>query len=47
MFKFLSWIFGHVEKRLDWKDKFNFKTYDVAACLINNYNTHIDQYLKK
>ena len=25
IFKFLSWLFGHVAKRLDKKDKVNFK----------------------
>ena len=40
-------MFGHVEKRLDQKDNVNFKIYDVTAWLINNCNTHIDQYLKK
>ena len=47
IFKFLSWLFGHVAKRLDQKDKVNFEFYDVTAWLINNYNTHIDQYLEK
>ena len=32
IFKFLSWRFGHVAKRLD-KDKVNFKFYCVAAWL--------------
>ena len=27
LFKFLSWLFGHVEKRLDYKDKVNFEIY--------------------
>ena len=27
----MSWLFGHVEKRVDWKDKVNFKIYDVTA----------------
>ena len=47
IFKFLSWLFGHVEKRLDQKDNTNFKFYDVTAWLTNNYNTDIHQYLKK
>ena len=47
IFKFLSWIFGHVEKRLDWRDKVNFKIYDVTTWLTNTFNTNIDQYLKK
>ena len=44
--KFLSRLFGDVAKRLDKKDKANFKFYDVTAWLANNFNTHIDQYLK-
>ena len=47
MFKFLSWPFGHVGKRLDQKGKIIFKIYDITACLTNNCNTHIDQYLRK
>ena len=27
------------KKRLDWKDKINFKTYDVTTWSTNNYNT--------
>ena len=34
MFKFLSWLFGHVEK-MAWLK------YDVTTCLTNNYNAHI------
>ena len=30
-FKFFSWLFSHVAKRLDKKDKINFRFYDVAA----------------
>ena len=44
--KFLSWLFDHVEKRLDSKNKINFEIYDVTAWLTNNCNTHIYQYLK-
>ena len=47
IFKFLSWPFGHVAKRLDKKDKVNFKFYDITAWLTNNCNTHIAQYLEK
>ena len=47
IFKFLSWLFGHVAKRLDKKDKVNFKFYDVTAWLTNNRNTHIAQYFEK
>ena len=43
-FKFLSWLFRHVAKRLDKKGKVNFKFYDVTAWLTNNCNTHIAQY---
>ena len=46
-FKFLSWIFGHVEKRFDQKDKANFEIHDVTTWLPNNCNIHIAQYLKK
>ena len=45
IFKFLSWLFGHVEKRLDQKDKINFKICDFKTRLTNNWNTHIDQYI--
>ena len=38
---------GHVAKRLDKKDKLNFKFYDVTAWLTNNYNTHVSQHLEK
>ena len=47
LFKFLSWLFGHVAKQLDKKDKVNFKFYDVTAWLTNYCNTHIAQYLEK
>ena len=30
VFKFLSCLLGHAKKRLDQKDKVNFKIYDVA-----------------
>ena len=33
IFKFLSWIFDHVEQRLDPKDKVIFKTDDVRTWL--------------
>ena len=36
-----SWLFGHVTKRLDKKDKVNFKFYDVTVWLANNSNSHI------
>ena len=47
IFKFLSWLLGHVEKRLDYKYKVNFKFYDVKTWEKNYCNTHIAQYLKK
>ena len=37
IFKFLSWFFGHVEKRLELKDKGNFKIYHVY----NVYNKQL------
>ena len=47
IFKFLSWIFGHVAKRLDKKDQVNLKFYDVIAWLTNNRNTYVAQYFEK
>ena len=47
IFKFLSWLFGHAAKRLDKKEKVNFKFYDVTAWLANNCNKHIAQYFEK
>ena len=44
---FLSWLFGLVTKRLDKKDKVNFKFYDVTHWLTSNRNTHIAQYFEK
>ena len=41
IFKFFLWLFGHVAKRLDKKDKVNFIFYNVTAWLSNNCNTHI------
>ena len=41
IFQLLSWLFGHVEKCFDWKDKVHFKIYDVAAWEINCCNAHI------
>ena len=31
IFKFLFWHFGHVEKRLDLREKVNFKIYDIIV----------------
>ena len=45
IFKFLSWLFGHVAKRLDEKNKVNFKFSGVTAWLTINFETHIAQYL--
>ena len=47
IFKFLSWIFGHVEKQLDQKDKVNFKIYNATTWVTENCNTYVNQYLKK
>ena len=47
IFKFFSWLFGHVLKWLDKKDTVNFKFYDITVWLTNNYHTHIAQYLEK
>ena len=47
MFKFLSWLFVHVPKQLDQKDKVNFKFCDITAWLTNNRDTHIAQYFEK
>ena len=43
IFKFLSWIFGYVEKQLDKKIVVHFKTYDATDWAANNYYTHISQ----
>ena len=47
IFKYLSYIFGRVEKLLDQKDMVNFKIYDVTAWQTSNCNIHIAQYRKK
>ena len=47
IFKFMSWLFGHVAKRLYKKDQVNFNFYDVTVWLTNNCNTHFAQYLEK
>ena len=41
IFKLLPWLSGHVAKRLDKKDKVNFKFYDARAWLTNNSYNHI------
>ena len=38
VFKFLSWLLGNVEKRLDKKAKVNFKIYDVIDGTANHYD---------
>ena len=43
----LSWVLGHVEKRIDKKAKVNVKVYDVTDWQKDNWNPHIVQYLKK
>ena len=47
IFKFLSCLFGHVEKLAQLEDIANFKIHDVTFWLAKNCNTHIAQYLKK
>ena len=41
IFKFLPWVFDHVEKWLDLKDKVDFKIYDIITWDTNNCNTEI------
>ena len=41
IFKSLSWLFGHLAKRRDKKDKVIFKFYDVTVWLTTNCNIHI------
>ena len=40
-FNFCPDFFRLVRKRLDEKDKVNFKMYDITTWERNNYNTHI------
>ena len=47
IFKFLSWLFVHVTKLPDKKNKVNFGFYDVVAWLTVDHNTHIAQYFEK
>ena len=47
IFKFLSWIFGQVEKWLDQKYKINFEIFDVTTWATNSCNANIAQYLTK
>ena len=46
IFKFLSGLFGYVEKQLDKKATVIFKIY-VTDWTTSNCNLHIIQYLKK
>ena len=46
IFRFLSWVFGHVEKAAGL-EIINFKIYDVTDRLTKNYNPYIAQYLTK
>ena len=46
LLKFLFWIFGHAEKRLDKKAQVNFKIYDTANLITNNFSRHITRYHK-
>ena len=36
--KFLYWLFGHVGKRLDQKEKVDFKIYDIRIWVTKNCN---------
>ena len=46
IFKFLSWLFGQLTKRLDKKDMIEFRFSDVTAWLTNNFSKYIAQYLE-
>ena len=46
IFKFLSWLLGHIEKRFDSKGKVNFNIYEITTWETNNCNTHIAQCLR-
>ena len=43
IFKFLFWLFGHVEKTAWLKRYVNIEIHDLTAWLIKNYNTHFTQ----
>ena len=47
IFKFFSWPFDFVEKRLDAMARVNFKIRIITDWTANNCNKHIAQYLKK
>ena len=47
IFKFLSWLFGYVEKQLDKKVKAYSKIYEVTDWTTSNKSRHIAQYFNK
>ena len=47
IFTFLSGLSGYIEKRLNKKENFHFKIYDITDWTTNNYKIHIAQYPKK
>ena len=47
VFKFLPWLFGHVEKIAWLERQIWFWIHDVTTWLMNNCNIHIPQYLMK
>ena len=47
IFKFLSWLFGCVEKQFDKKTEVNLTVHDVTDWQTNNYNAHISQYFRR
>ena len=47
IFKFFQDFLVLQEKRLDQKDKVNFRIHDVSTWFTKNCNTHIAQYLTK
>ena len=47
IFRFKSWLLGHVAKRFDKKDKVTFKFYDITAWLTNSRNTYNAQCCQK
>ena len=40
IFRFLSWLFGYVEKKVDKKAMVIFKIYDITHWTTNIYNTY-------
>ena len=47
IFKFMSWLFGCVEKRFDWENKGNFNIFEIRTWETNNCNARIAQDLGK